>query len=75
MSTILLSFSIKRYCFEYLKENNLKIFFTVLGEKIIINPGGIDSKTQTFSGIYSVNDNGDINGMILNLTQNVILKN
>lgn len=54
----------KEILLEYLKENNLKIFFTVLGEKIIINPGGIDSKTQTFSGIYSVNDNGDINGDI-----------
>lgn len=42
----------------YLKENNLNIFFTVLGEKMIINRGGIDSKIQTFSGVYSFNDNG-----------------
>lgn len=49
---------------EYLKENNLKIFFTILGEKMIINLWGVDSKIQTFSGVYYFNGNDVIKGEI-----------
>ena len=49
---------------DYLKDNNLKIFFTILGEKMIINLWEVDSKIQTFSGAYYFNANDDIEGEI-----------
>ena len=42
----------KKTLIEYLKEKNLNIFFTILGEKMILTHTGIDSKMQTFSGVY-----------------------
>ena len=54
----------KEKLMDYLKDNNLKIFFTILGEKMIINLWGVDSKIQTFSGVYYFNDNDDIKGEI-----------
>lgn len=44
----------KKMLLKYIKDNNLKIFFTVLGEKMIINEW--DSKLQTFSGVYYFKD-------------------
>ena len=54
---------------KYLKENNLKMFFTILGEKMIIGRGGIDTITQTFSGVYYFNDNDAIKGDIIFYTK------
>lgn len=44
----------KKMLLKYIEDNNLKIFFTVLGEKMIINEW--DSKLQTFSGVYYFKD-------------------
>lgn len=59
----------KEILLEYLKENNLKIFFIILGEKMIIGRDGIGTKTQTFSGVYSFNDNDIIKGDIMPYTK------